>query len=68
MSHYLPVCQPGVIVPGAVRDAAARVGGRRSPLDLRVLERVRDALSRLPDHPLHRTTSRSRRRLAVSSR
>ena len=50
MAHDLHVRQPGGSLPEAVRDAAARAGRRRgSPVDPLVLERVRDALARLPD-------------------
>ena len=48
----LPARRPGVSVPGAVRDAAARAGRRRRPVDPAVLKRVRDALARLPDSAL----------------
>jgi hypothetical protein len=47
----LPVRLPGASVPGVVRDAAARA--RRRP-DPALLERVRDALARLPNNALGR--------------
>jgi hypothetical protein len=48
-----PRC-PGAAMPEEVRDAAVRAGRRRRPLDPRVLQRVRDALVRLPDSALSR--------------
>ena len=45
----LQLRQPGSSLPGAVRDAAMRAGRRRSPVDPRLLEQVRNALARLPD-------------------
>jgi hypothetical protein len=50
MAGDLPVRQPGSGLPTAVRDAAARAGRRRRPpVDPLALQRVRDALARLPD-------------------
>jgi hypothetical protein len=49
----LPVRLAGTSMPGVVRDAAARAGRRRRP-DPLLLERVRDALARLPDSALGR--------------
>lgn len=41
--------RPGASMPEAVRDAATRAGRRHQAPDMRLLERVRDALARLPD-------------------
>jgi hypothetical protein len=49
MAHDLQARQPGRSLPAAVRDAAARAGRRRKPIDPLVLARARDALARLPD-------------------
>jgi hypothetical protein len=46
--------QPGSGLPAAVRDAAVRAGRRRREADLLVLQRVRDALARLPDSAVGR--------------
>ena len=45
---------PGASVPEEVRDAAARAGRRNRPVDPLLLQRVRDALARLPDSALSR--------------
>jgi hypothetical protein len=44
-----PLRRPGASVPEPVRDAAIRAGRRSRPADPLLLERVRDALARLPD-------------------
>jgi hypothetical protein len=44
----IPVRAPGASTPDAVRNAAASAGRRRRAPGMRVLERVRDALVRLP--------------------
>jgi hypothetical protein len=49
----LPARQPPAAVPGTVREAAARAG-RKSTADPLLLQRVRDALARLPDSALGR--------------
>ncbi len=45
--------RPGLSVPDAVRQAAARAGRSRALPDPALLRRVRDALARLPDSALH---------------
>ncbi|HEX4829516.1 MAG TPA: hypothetical protein VH478_00295 [Trebonia sp.] len=47
MPPELPPRRPSASLPGPVREAAARAGRRRR-IDPRVLQRVRDALLRLP--------------------
>jgi hypothetical protein len=54
MADDLPARQPGSGLPAAVRDAAGRASRRRRPPDLLVLQRVRDALARLPDNAMGR--------------
>jgi hypothetical protein len=46
--------RPGSGLPEAVRDAAARAGGRCQSVDPVLLRRVREALARVPDHALLR--------------
>ena len=46
--------QPGGSLPEPVRDAAVRAGRRRRPVDPLVLQRIRDALARLPDNAMSR--------------
>jgi hypothetical protein len=48
----LQLRQPGSGLPEAVRDGAVRAGRRGRPIDLVLIQRVRDALVRLPDHAL----------------
>jgi hypothetical protein len=55
MTCDLPARDPGTQIPGPARDSATRAGQRSTSPDLRVLERVRDALARLPDSALHRS-------------
>jgi hypothetical protein len=52
--HDLQARQPGSGLPAAVRDAAVRAGRRSRPLDPLLLQRVRDALARLPDSAVGR--------------
>jgi hypothetical protein len=54
MGTDLQMRRPGNGLPEAVRDAATRAGRRRRPVDPMLLERVREALARLPDQALNR--------------
>jgi serine/threonine-protein kinase RsbW len=42
--------QPGGSLPEPVREAAVQAGRRRRPIDPLLLQRVQDALARLPEH------------------
>jgi hypothetical protein len=53
MTPDLPARCPGTQIPGPTRDSAIHARQQREPPDMRVLERVRDALARLPDSALH---------------
>ena len=46
--HRLQAREPGVGIPAAVLQAAARAGRRGQPADPRLLQRVLDGLRRLP--------------------
>jgi hypothetical protein len=54
MADELQARQPGGSLPGPVRDAAVRAGRSRRPTDPTVLQRVRDALARVPAGALGR--------------
>jgi hypothetical protein len=49
MAPDFQVRRPGANAPEVVRDAATRAGRRNRPIDPLLLQRVRDALARLPD-------------------
>jgi hypothetical protein len=53
MHPDLGVRQPGDSLPTAVQAAAVRAGKKRRPPDPHLLDRVRDALARLPDEAQH---------------
>jgi hypothetical protein len=48
MAPDLQPRRPGSSLPDTVRDAAARAGHRRRPIDLLLLAQIQDALARLP--------------------